>query len=223
MSSPTKEASTSADKRNNDDLSLTEKKTYLPLAIAGGLGGVCNGGIQLVIPNERNNDLIPNLDLPIGYEFLIYLPFSLILGAILGPTLAMLTVGLPNIKNLNRVLVLSAGFATFLTASIEIGRNIVFTSSKRKDFIAAQNESVEQVPTTKNDILIPENTKLKADTFFQTAKLLDDDLVVESNIDKLKELKSEVEKSKDSENSEIKKEKQDLINDITKKVNKLEN
>ena len=219
MSSPTEKTSTSDDRENDNELNLTKKKVYLPLAIAGGLGGVCNTGIQFVIPNRYENDLLPNVELSIAFEFLIYLSFSIIVSSILAPAFAIFTVGFPSIKNFNRLLIISMLSGAFLTLTVETAQQSMFASKEinelRKDKVALKNqvkkkekqvEKTEEItkevvdkldnvsPNSQNNQLIKLNIlELKVDTVYEFAKVSNEKEVIDSKIDELRKVKKEIE------------------------------
>ena len=120
---------------------------YLPLAVAGALGGVCNAGIQLVIPDEKGYDPIPQLKLHTGVEFLIYLFISIVVSTIITPAFSIFTVGLPNIKNFNRILIISTLSGAFLTVTVEAAQRAMNASNTIEDLrkeIHAKKETEEK-------------------------------------------------------------------------------
>ena len=163
---------------NNDEHDLTNPQVFFPLAVAGGLGGVCNTGIQYVIPMEAKGDLLPNHNLPVLVELSIYLIFSVVIGAILGPVVAMFSIGLPNTKNWNRILIMSVVFGAFLTVTIQIARSSIFASRQIQHLERQKQDLVERIPDKITEsiagetktLAIPENILIKAETLFNEAK-----------------------------------------------------
>lgn len=216
MSSPREKTLTCADRENDSELNITEKNVYLPLAIAGGLGGVCNTGIQFVIPNRYENDLLPNIELSIAFEFLIYLSFSIIVSGILAPTFAIFTVGFPNIKNFNRLLIISMLSGAFLTLTVETAQQSMFASKEisqlRKDKVTLKNqikrkekqvEKTEEIAENvvdklenvnpKNQLINFDILELKADILYEFAKVSNEEEIIDSKINELREVEKKIE------------------------------
>ena len=246
MSSPTEKISTSADTENDSELNLTEKNVYLPLAIAGSLGGLCNVGIELVRPTQEKSDkdFIPGISLGMGYEFFIYLLLSLVVSSILAPTTAMFSIGLPNTKNFNRILILSALFGAFLTVTIETALSNVYITQKNQDVMQKNRKiqnAFQQLNTEINnldakvntdklqekiegkeanqikEIPIRENIALKTDALYLQGKISDNDTIIKNKIERLEELKEEVQNVKSDDKDNI----DNLVKNIEDKVVKL--
>ncbi|NEO85018.1 MAG: hypothetical protein F6J87_12310 [Spirulina sp. SIO3F2] len=137
------------------ELDLTQKEILIPLALAGALGGFCNTGIQFVVPSNQDRiDFLPGevKFLPGNSqfisEFFIYLIFSISVGAVLGPVVAMLSIGMPNKQNKNRLLVASVIFGTFLTVTIGIAQKSISTTERIQILekqVIAKEEKVEDL------------------------------------------------------------------------------
>ena len=233
---PSKEKTpTTTDNEDYVNLDIREKKTYLPLATAGALGGLCNGGIQLINSNKykifiekiENNKLVTTLNLTTTYEFLLYLFFSIVTAAILAPSVAIFNIGLPNKRNLNRLLISSALFGAFLTITIETMQERLHISDNIKKIEKEKEEVIQELakeirPTTKDKVLIPDNIKFKANTLFKSAILSDDYVLINLEIEELKELKEEVNQSYNDGKEILVDKKDKLLDDIDDKISILE-
>ena len=132
---------------DNQEFDLTSTKVYLPLALAGAIGGFCNTGIHFVVPSSKKIDFIPGYGGSIFTELFIYMFFSVLVGAVLGPAVAMFSVGMPNKQNWNRLLVVTIIFGTFLTITIDTARKSISTVEKvqiLEEEVQQKEEEIQQ-------------------------------------------------------------------------------
>ena len=241
MSSPTDKIVSSSDTDNDSELNLADKKYYLPLAVAGGLGGICNTGIRFITPHE--NDILPNLELSIGFEFLIYLFFSIIISSILAPAFAIFLVGWGNIKNFNRLLIISMLSGVFLTFTIDATQKVLFSSKEikqlkqekivlqdqvnKKEKQAEETEKITEQVIDKLDNIKstgqPINLdilELKAYTLYEFAKVSNEKKG--SSINELRKIKQQIEQIDTNKVSGTKNKIDKLIENIDNYIAKLQ-
>ena len=233
------------DNKNNGELEFT-KKDILPLATAGALGGLCNGGIQYIISNKykfitktKDGDKVvvtPNT--PIIYNFFIYLAFSIIIAAIIAPAFAIFSTGFVKTKNLTRLLVTIILLGAFLPITIRTAQNGIYASPKiealKKEIENKEDkaeEAVEEVLEKNEDVLnrAERNNltdylnliELYTDTLYEFGKISNEVQAITSYIDKLNKLKEKTESINVNGNKQDKNKKDELIKYIENYVREL--
>lgn len=256
MSSATEKTLTSDDKENDIELNITKKNIYLPLAIAGGLGGVCNGGIVYVISNQykffiqirsSNNEPVTTPNLPLIYNFSLYLLFSIFISIIVAPAFAIFTLGFSNTKNITRILVLTVLLGAFLPSTIKSIRQVLdapeeinnIKEQEEEKKVKVLNESEEIAINTTEKIIEnvnkninqkPNNVNLqkleiikiefksKADIIYEFGILSNKTKEINSKVNELKELKKQVNSKKEIKDND----KDELKKHIDNYINQLE-